>query len=153
VNGPFDNGHWVTNWQISSGMMLTRDLESCPTRGNATTAPKLFGCNQTFAYQSFRTPLPGEVGTRNLFRLPGYVNLDMGLSKSFTMPYNEKHKLQLRWEVFNVTNTQRLGTVGGTTASVLDPLVNGSTPPSNWFNLTAVQGNARVMQIGARFEF
>jgi len=153
VSGPFDNGHWATNWQISSGMMLTRNITPCVTKGSTSQSPKLFGGCQTYVYQSFRSPLPGEVGTRNIIRLPGYVNADMGLSKSFTMPYNEKHKLQLRWEVFNVTNTQRLTGVGGTTASVIDPSTNNSLPPSNWFNLTGIQGSPRVMQIGFRFEF
>jgi carboxypeptidase family protein len=153
VSGPFDNGHWATNWQVSSGMMLTRNITPCVTTGSTTQSPKLFGGCQTYVYQSFRSPLPGEIGTRNIIRLPGYVNADMGLAKSFTMPYNEKHRLQLRWEVFNVTNTQRLGGVGGTTAHVIDPLTNNSLPPSNWFNLTSIQGSPRVMQIGFRFEF
>jgi hypothetical protein len=52
----------------------------------------------------------GETGDRNPLRFPGFVSLDMALSKSFTMPWNEHHKLQFRWEVFNVTNTQRLKT-------------------------------------------
>ena len=56
-------------------------------------------------------PFPGETGDRNVFRLPGYVNLDMGLSKSFDLPWSENHKLQVRFEAFNVTNTQRMGAV------------------------------------------
>ena len=49
---------------------------------------------------------PGEVGDRNVLRGQGYISLDMGLYKSFKLPW-EGHGLQFRWEVFNVTNTQR----------------------------------------------
>jgi hypothetical protein len=59
-------------------------------------------------YQSFRNAYPGEIGPRNPFRYPGYVDLDLGLSKAWKMPYNEKHQLQVRWDVFNVSNTQKL---------------------------------------------
>jgi hypothetical protein len=59
-------------------------------------------------YQSFRNAYPGEGGPRNIFRYPGYIDLDLGLGKSFKMPWNEGHQLQIRWDVFNVTNTQRL---------------------------------------------
>ncbi|MGH9794155.1 MAG: hypothetical protein ACRD5G_05225, partial [Candidatus Acidiferrales bacterium] len=153
VSVPFDGGRWATNWNLSSRGTLIRDVKPCISKGDATTPPKFFSCNTEFAYQSTRSAFPGETGMRNHFRLPGYVNLDMGLFKSFTMPYNEGHKLQLRWEVFNVTNTQRLGGLGGTTSIVIDPLTNNSQPPPDWWNLTSTQGDPRIMQIGFRFEF
>ena len=83
----------------------------------------------------------------------------MGLSKSFTMPWNESQKLQLRWEVFNVTNTQRFGNTDNMDLTRtgyglrLDPAVRNLSPPANWSNFTGIQGTPRVMQIGARFEF
>jgi hypothetical protein len=79
----------------------------------------------------------------------------MGLGKSFQMPWSEKHKLQIRVEAFNVTNTQRLGQYDtGRTGFgvVLDPQT--ATPPSNWSNFIApIQGAPRVMQFGFRYEF
>src|SRR5207247_4828141 len=109
VSAPIDDARWATNWNAQSYAVLTRPLSPCVTKGTASSAPKLFGCDPTYAYQSFRNPYPGESGMRNNFRLPGYTTLDLGLSKSFNLPWNENHKLQLRWEVFNVTNTQRFG--------------------------------------------
>ena len=85
TSAPFDAAQWATNWQIQSNAVRTRPIEACPTRGGAEP-PNLFGCNRTYAYQSFRNAKPGESGDRNVFRLPGYVALDMGLGKSFTMP-------------------------------------------------------------------
>ncbi len=93
---------------------------------------------------------------RNIFRLPGYTSLDLGLSKSFNLPWNENHKLQIRWEVFNATNTQRFGALDQSRSGYglrLDPAVRNLTPPTNWSNFTGIQGAPRVMQVGARLQF
>jgi hypothetical protein len=74
----------------------------------------------------------------------------MGLAKSFTMPWSENHQLQLRWEVFNLTNTQRLTSVDGFVAG-LDPQ-NSPAPPS-FGNFLSIQGSPRVMQVGFRYTF
>lgn len=153
ISAPFDDARWATNWQVQSNGVRTRPIEACPTRGGLD-APSLFGCNLTAAYQSFRNAKPGETGDRNVFRLPGYVALDMGLSKAFTMPWSERQKLALRFEAFNVTNTQRMGTLAGGRAGyglVLDP--QNATPPTNWSAFSGIQGDRRVMQFGFRYEF
>src|SRR5215208_252236 len=152
-SGVFDDTRWATNWNVQSNATRIRPIDTCPTRGG-TDAPKLFGCNTVEAYRSFRNAKPGETGDRNVFRVPGYVNLDMGFGKSFRMPWSERQKLQIRVEAFNVTNTQRLGQFDtGRTGFgvVLDPQT--ATPPSNWSNFTAIQGAPRVMQFGFRYEF
>jgi len=177
IFAPYDDARWATNWNAQSYNVRARPIDTCPTRGGVD-APKLFGCNTTAAYRSFRNALPGETGDRAPFRLPGYVTLDLGLGKEFTMPWSEKHKLQLRWDVFNVTNTQRLGSVdtsrtgygitgdpggrpyGCSGASCVSQFYQGdppngtpATPPSNWSNFTAIQGTPRVMQVGIRYSF
>ncbi len=153
IYAPYDDARWATNWNAQSYAFTTRDVQPCVTRDN----PKLFGCNTTYAYQSFRNPYPGETGMRNVFRLPSYVSLDMGLNKSIKL--GETRALELRWEVFNVTNTQHFGNTENMDLSRsgygirLDPGVQKLTPPTNWSNFTGIQGNPRVMQIGARFAF
>ena len=75
---------------------------------------------------------------RGYLRGPGYMNADMGLSKTFDMPWTEKQKLQLRWDVFNVANYQPFGTVDTSRSGfgvVRDPQLRNLTPPSNWANL------------------
>ena len=44
---------------------------------------------------------------RNMFRTPGYWNLDMSVLKNFNMPW-EGHKIQVRAEFFNLTNHSNL---------------------------------------------
>jgi hypothetical protein len=149
IYSPYDGGRWATNWNIESSGVRTRPVKACPTRGGAD-APSLFGCDPEYAYQSWRNPKPGETGDRNVIRLPGYISLDMGLAKSFTMPWGEGHKLQIRADAFNVTNTQRLGSVSGLQLDQ-DPQVN--QPPSDWWNFTGIQGTPRVIQFGVRYSF
>jgi hypothetical protein len=79
------------------------------------------------------------------------VDLDLGLAKTWKLPM-EGHALQLRWDVFNVTNTQRLTGIADF-AVAQDPGLTQSAAPPDWSNFTQVQGQARVMQIGARYSF
>jgi hypothetical protein len=156
IFAPYDDVRWATNWNVQSGLFAVQPIKTCPSRGDATTGPKLFWCNTTEAYQSFRNAYPGETGPRNPFRLDWYFNLDLGLTKSFEMPWNENHKLELRWEVFNVTNTQRMGDIDTSRTGfgvVADPALSNATPLPNWSNYTSIQGSPRVMQIGLRFQF
>ena len=59
------------------------------------------------AIKAFDYTFPGQTGGRNIVRGDGNFNVDMGLGKSFDMPWSESHKVQFRWEVFNVTNSVR----------------------------------------------
>jgi hypothetical protein len=74
------------------------------------------------------------------------------------MPWKEGHQLQLRWDVFNVTNTQRFVAVdsGSRTALgvVRDPARRNAQAPSDFANFfPSIQGQPRIMQIGARYIF
>jgi hypothetical protein len=152
---PFAFQRWATNWQISSGMVRVRPLESSP--GDVNGEPNIFADPQA-AYVSFRDPRPGEGGDRNVFRYPGYFAFDAGLYKTFKLPW-EGQTITFRWEVYNVTNTQRLtGPLVGTGLST-DPFLLGTTPPAGFGNLTATQNPlgetkaGRLMQFALRYEF
>jgi hypothetical protein len=147
----FDGGGvgWATNWNFTSNGFRVRPIETSPTRGGKED-PNNFK-DVLAAYKSFRNARAGEVGDRNPLRFPGYINLDMGLAKSFRMPYRETHELQLRWEVFNVTNTQHL-TGNSTIALEADPFL-ATEAPANWGKFTAIQGEPRVMQVALKYVF
>jgi hypothetical protein len=160
--GYFDSTGWQTNWNIrsyntqlrpvSSGTFYHSASASClsaqQTNPNAgCSLPNLFA-NPDAAYASFRTPHPGETGTRNSIRLPGSINLDAGLAKSFNMPWKEGHKVTIRWDVFNVTNTpifstQATGAIGYT----------GSSAGTSFGRFTGTRNNSRVMQFAFRYDF
>jgi hypothetical protein len=152
ISAPYDDARWATNWNVQSYTTRTNpNIKPCPTRGGA-----LFGCNAVEAYRSFRNAYPGETGDRNVFRLPGFWVLDMGFGKSFRMPFNEEHKMQFRWEIFNVTNTQHMGDIDSSRSGYglpLDPGRRLANPPNNWSQFTSIQGEPRSMQIVLRYSF
>ncbi|HKS41974.1 MAG TPA: hypothetical protein VJX74_15270, partial [Blastocatellia bacterium] len=148
VQTPFDAAQWATNWNVQSNGIRLVPIESSPNKSNVN----LFE-DPVAAYRSFRNARPGETGDRNVLRLPGYIALDMGLDKTFKLPW-EGHSIQFRWEVFNVTNTQRLGILPITRSSLgldIDPQLG--EPPPNWGTFTGIQGAPRVMQFGIKYQF
>ena len=157
IQTPFDCCVWATNWNVQSNGVRVRPVQSSPTANGANGTPNIFS-DPTEVYRSFRPARPGEVGDRNVLRAPGYIALDMGLYKSFRLPW-EGHALQFRWEVFNVTNTQRFD---GLTISDLslgsDPFLGGN-PNSDFGRFTSTQAPlnetkaGRVMQFALRYTF
>ena len=157
IQTPFDCCVWATNWNVQSNGVRVQPVQSSPTSNGPDGQPNVFS-DPTAVYQSFRNARPGEVGDRNVLRAPGYISLDMGLYKSFKLPW-EGHALQFRWEVFNVTNTQRFD--GLTIADLsldVDPFRGGS-PTSDFGRFTSTQAPlnetkaGRVMQFALRYTF
>lgn len=150
TDGFVDIAGWPTNWNIRSYVTRVKNVRTSPTTSgsNAGGVPNLFS-DPTAAYQSFRNAAPGETGDRNVLRYPGYIVLDMGLAKSFSMPWREGHKLQIRVDTFNVTNTQKF--TAADTIFGLDPFRD--TPSSTFGNFSAIQGAPRVLQFAIRYDF
>jgi hypothetical protein len=150
TNTPFDAAQWATNWNVQSNGVRIRPIRSSVDRRNAN----IFS-NPQEAYNSFRNARPGETGDRNVLRDPGYSNLDLGLAKTFTMPWSENHKLQLRWEVFNVMNSQSFTTTNVTRGTLGLGQDSEISPASSEFGkiYTDIQGQPRRMQFGLRYQF
>ncbi|MCC7307024.1 MAG: TonB-dependent receptor [Acidobacteria bacterium] len=149
---PFDAAQWATNWNAQSSGVRVRNV---PIQVNRNTQ-NAFGDPQA-AYNAWRNARPGETGDRNAMRLPGYSTLDLGLSKSFTMPWSEGHKLQFRWEVINVFNYQYFdGQNGNLTRSTWglqqDSDIGEATSDFGKI-FTDIQGVPRRMQFGLRYSF
>src|SRR5690606_32940186 len=140
----FDNSGWATNWNLKSGGVQTRRVETgtfFPADGGL---PNLFA-DPADAYKSFRTPYPGESGDRNQIRYPAMYTLDLGLGKSFAMPWKEGHKLTFRTDVFNVTNTP-IFFGNSNTALGWQPIDSGVTDaPSGFGTFTASRVDASVL--------
>ncbi len=95
------------------------------------------------------TLLAGNAG-RNIIRGPGYVNLDLGLVK--LIPINDRVRLQLRTEAFNVTNTPHFAMP---VLSMSDPAfgrITHTRNPTN-FGSTATSFANRMIQFALKLEF
>ncbi len=146
TSAPVDVGGWPTNWNVRSWATQVRPVETSPTRGGLLP-PNLFADPKAF-YQSFRSPAPGETGSRNIIRAPGYASLDAGLYKVFDI--TEKYKVTARWEVFNVSNSQFF-TGNADVTNGVDPQYN--SPSTTFYNFTNIQGAPRIMQFAIRLDF
>ncbi len=108
----------------------------------------------------FTFPAAGSNGlqSRNTFRGPGYVNLDMGLFKNFSI--TERFKLQFRAEFFNALNhanfeSPRDASNGSTliTSTLFGRscCVAAATPSSA--NVIATGESSRVVQLALKLSF
>ena len=97
--------------------------------------------------KQIRYALPGEVGFRNQLRGDGYIGADIAIAKLFTMPYN--HRLRFRWEIFNLTNTQRFNTSDIT----VTPDVTSTFGRYNTVLGTCDGRAGRCMQASVKYEF
>ncbi len=147
---PFDQAQWATNWNVQSNGFRTGPIDY----GVVRETQNIFSDPQA-AFRAMRNARPGETGERNTMNGPGYSVLDLGLAKSITMPWSENHKIQLRWEVFNVTNVQYFAINNITRASYglpQDPNLR-SAGASFGKIMTDIQGTPRRMQFGLRYSF
>jgi len=157
IQTPFDCCVWATNWNVQSNGVRVQPVQSSPTSNGPDGQPNVFS-DPTAVYQSFRNARPGEVGDRNVLRGQGYISLDMGLYKSFQLPW-EGHALQFRWEVFNVTNTQRFDGLTIADLSLDSDPFRGGSPTSDFGRFTSTQAPlnetkaGRVMQFALRYTF
>ncbi len=88
-----------------------------------------------------RYPRHGEIGARNVLRGPGFWNIDTALLKNFQMPWSESHRLQIRWEAFNLFNHNSFA------------LPNANVNSGAFGTITASASAAREMQFAIRYEF
>jgi len=101
-----DGSNWATDWNLTT----TADQIAPVSTGISKNAPAITGvsgpnlfANPATAFNAFQFTLPGESGSRNELRIPGPFAINLSLAKEFTI--KEGHKLQFRWESYNLTNT------------------------------------------------
>ena len=143
---------WTTDWQIeaygvtTSKVKMRRHFDSS---GNPQFFDNPSAINSGVATGGpIRLPYPGEAGERNNFRGDGYLSLDSGLAKSWSL--SEYGKIKFAWEVYNVTNTVRFdpgGNIAGT-PTIGNTLTGGNLGISN-----ALLTQPRRMQFSLRYDF
>jgi hypothetical protein len=94
-NETWDTNYWQNTLAIATAPFKTQ------TQIDSNGIPSLF--STTNAANDFADAYPGNVGTRALIRLAGMVNFDIGVAKSFPLPW-EGHRIQFRAEAYNAFN-------------------------------------------------
>jgi hypothetical protein len=138
-----NGAQWPTNWELGGQALITGPVQTGQFKNATPGAVSVFS-NGIAAISSFDNPFPGQSGSRNSIRGDGYFGVDVGLSKRWLMPWSDKHSLQFRWEVFNVTNSNRFNIQTG--SLFLDTA-------STFGNYTGLITNPRTMQFALRYEF
>ena len=150
ISTPFDQAQWATNWNVQSNTTQLRPINFTVIRDtqNAFADPQA-------AFNSIRNARPGETGERNTLRLPGFQSVDVNLGKNFQMPWSERHSLEVRMEVFNVTNTQYFTANAISRASYGAPQdPETGTASANFGRIyNGIQGVPRRLQFGIRYAF
>ena len=163
-------GMLASGWQVTTLLNIrSAQLFTVTTgvdnalNGQAGQRPNLvlanpYAANQTVdhwlnpaAFQSPATGTFGNLGINNL-KGPGSLQLDMGLSRTFSI--REKAKLQIRAESFNILNhlnpaTPIAATNNGTFGQITSD-INSSTGGAGQL---AVSGDPRILQFAVKVSF
>jgi hypothetical protein len=142
---PFSIGSgqaWATDWNYSGlATMISRPQTGAFVQSDGTV--NAFA-NGVAARGNFDFTYPGQSGSRNGLRGPGYASWDMSLVKRWKLPW-EGHALQFRGEVFNVANLHRFNPQSISGAFTLQQTSFGT--------YTSLLTQPRVMQFALRYEF
>jgi hypothetical protein len=158
---PRNGFNYATNdFQPGPGTIIG-PLSTSVTKSDPNGFPNLFK-NPAQAYAQVGFTLPGSAGSRNHVFGPAYFDTDLGLAKSFTMPWNDKQTLQFRIETFNTFNNVNFGSTAGQFSSQFPGSQNPidefdvSAPASTFgrlFSTAGPLGGAREVQVGIRYDF
>lgn len=118
------------------------------------TGPVIFADASAFAI-----PAAGQNGMgRNMFRSPGFWNMDLGIQKMFLL--TERFRLQFRSEFFNVFNHANFDNPGGATdgsnqitSSIFGRTCCEAVAPSTTQNIIQTGEAARVIQFALKLTF
>jgi hypothetical protein len=143
---------WVTNWNITPNatpngkphVPVTNNKNAPPASGTVG-GPNLWS-DPAAELAAWSTTIPGQSGSYRTLRGAGNFGLDTGVSKRWTMPYNEGHAIQVRWESFNILNTVRFDPLS-------TPNLNQITNSSTFGKLTGTLTSPRQMQFALRYDF
>ncbi len=143
---PGNGFNFPTNFFLTGPSTVTGKIASKVTRNDPNGVPNLFS-NPDAVRSRLQFTRPGEVGSRNIVRSDDFVTVDLGINKSFRMPWNENHRLQFRWTAFNVFNNVNFDTTN------IDFDIESQATFGRIFSTAGPRGGAREMQFVLRYEF
>jgi len=136
-----NTGAFPTDFTLDAPAVVTGPLKTgihTDVNGNLQ-----YFADPTATLSKINFPFAGAVGNRNAAQGPGFFNVDMGITKSFQVPWSEKQHLKFRWDSFNTFNHPSFNGPGSATLS--------NTSSFGIINSTA--SSPRVSQIALRYEF
>ena len=102
------------------------------------------------AYSKVPDGFHGNLG-RNSATTPGLFNWDFSLLKDFN--FTEQHRLQFRFEAFNLPNHPNWGNPNGNVNSGVAIPGQPLAPNSNFGLITSTRTNMRNLQFGLKYYF
>jgi hypothetical protein len=135
---------FVAGYANNAPAILTGPMAPLQTHINGGAGARVFAYrNPTTALSEFTGPVGFQIGTRNNLRGPGWVNIDLGLGKTFPV-YGDKVNLKFRADAFNATNHPSFNNPS------TDITEASGTP---FGNIGSTASTARVLQGALRLEF
>jgi len=150
---PTDGSNFPLNLYDQALATLTQAVHTSIVKNGPNGVPNMFS-NPSAAFASLQFTDPGQVGSRNAFRGPAYADMDLGVYKTFRMPWKESQQLQFRVTAFNALNSVNFASVGDvrdTGAFIYD-----ISSPSTFGQLTSTtgpRGGAREVEFAVRYQF
>ncbi len=141
--------NFPTNFFLTGPGTLLGKLKTSVTRNDKNGNPNLFR-DPDAAKALIGFTRPGGVGSRNILTGPAFFVTDIAVTKSFQMPWNDKHRIQFRWNAYNIFNNVNFS---DNSIQALDP--DSGSNFGEFFATagTARRGSPREMEFGLRFEF
>lgn len=134
-------GSFPVSFSVSSPAILTGDRSAFEANIREEGGGIQYFADAAAAQAALRYPRHGEIGSRNIFRSPAFATFDMGLSKRFSLPWSEGHRVTVRADAFNVFNTNSFST----------PSLAFDT--TNFGRITGSLSNPREFQFAIRYDF
>lgn len=135
-------GPFPTNFQLSGNAVA---IGALPTTGvvpsGASGDPNVF-LQGGAATAAFRNAYPGESGTRNNLRGPGFFGVDAGVNKTFAI--NERNSLRFSAYAFNLTNSVRFD---------VNSIRNNQPDQSTFGKFTGTLSTSRRLEFVLRYTF
>ena len=135
---------------------MTGRIVSLPGNNVTPTVSQWFDPNAFVVAGDTELPLAqrsdfrhGNAG-RNILNADGIINLDSGLFKSFRI--TETHRLQARFEVFNVANHANFGTPNNSIIASKTPGKTTAELNPNFGRVSSASA-PRIMQVALRYVF
>jgi hypothetical protein len=133
-------GSFPVGFVFDSPAVLTGDASSLLIGIDPNQPSVQFFADRAAALAALRNPVGGEIGQRNNLRGPTFWNVDLGIAKSFRLPW-EGHRIQFRADAFNAFNHNSFG------------LPNANINSGNFGNITTSSSIPREIQFALRYDW